>query len=79
MTRLKLAFAAVTSLVIAAWLTSIEWPLFTGGLWRVRGLPVPLAGILAITFMAVAILLAARPVQVEAALGGLDKFYRLHK
>ena len=79
MTRLKLAFVAVTAVVIVLWLSSIDLPLFTGGFWSVRGLLVPLTGILAITFMAVAVLLAARPVQVEAALGGLDKFYRLHK
>jgi predicted ferric reductase len=79
MTRLKLAFAAVAALVIALWFISIDWSLLSGGFWAVRGLLVPLTGILAITFMAVAILLAARPVQVEAALGGLDKFYRLHK
>jgi predicted ferric reductase len=65
--------------VIVSWLTSIELPLLVGDFWTVRSLMVPLTGILAVTFMAVAVLLAARPVQVEAALGGLDKFYRLHK
>jgi len=79
MMRLKLVFAAIAAGVIGLWLTSIDMPLLTGGFWPVRGLLVPLTGILAITFMAVAILLAARPVQVEAALGGLDKYYRLHK
>jgi predicted ferric reductase len=79
MIRLKLAFVAVVAVVILLWLTSIDVPLLTGGFWSVRGLMVPLTGILAITFMAVAIVLAARPVQIEAALGGLDKFYRLHK
>lgn len=79
MTRLNLAFGAVAAVVIALWLISIDVTLFAGGLWPVRGLLVPLTGILAITFMAVGVLLAARPVQVEAALGGLDKFYRLHK
>lgn len=79
MTRLKLVFAAIAALVIALWFASIDWTVFLGSFWPVRSLLVPLSGILAITFMAVAILLAARPVQVEAALGGLDKFYRLHK
>lgn len=77
--RLKLAFAAIAALVVTMWLASIDWALMSGGFWSVRGLLVPLTGILAIAFMAVAILLAARPVQVESALGGLDKFYRLHK
>ncbi|WP_291209344.1 ferric reductase-like transmembrane domain-containing protein [Hyphomonas sp.] len=79
MTRIKLAFIAVAALVIALWLMSIDTALISGGFWSVRGLLVPLTGILAIAFMAVAVLLAARPVQVETALGGLDKFYRLHK
>lgn len=79
MTRLRLAFLAVTALIIAFWLASIDPAQMTGDFWSVRGLLVPLTGILAIIFMAVAILLAARPVQVETALGGLDKFYRLHK
>lgn len=79
MTRLKLVFVAVTASVIVLWLASVDLQLLSGGFWPIRGLLVPLTGILAIVFMAVAILLAARPVQVETALGGLDKFYRLHK
>lgn len=79
MTRLKLAFAAIAALVIVLWLVSVDWALMSGGIWAARGLLVPLTGILAMAFMAAAILLAARPVQVESALGGLDKFYRLHK
>ncbi|MET4133257.1 putative ferric reductase [Porphyrobacter sp. MBR-155] len=79
MTRWKLAFFAVIGLVIALWFTSVDLAPMSGGIWPVRGLLVPLTGILAIAFMAVAILLAARPVQIETALGGLDKFYRLHK
>lgn len=79
MTRLKWAFAAIAGLVIVLWLASVDWALMSGGIWSARGLLVPLTGILAMAFMAAAILLAARPVQVETALGGLDKFYRLHK
>lgn len=79
MTRLKLAFIAIAALVIALWLASIDVRQLSGGFWPVRGLLVPLTGTLAIAFMAAGILLAARPVQIEAALGGLDKFYRLHK
>lgn len=79
MARLKLAFIAVAASVIVLWLTSVDLAPMSGGIWSARGLLVPLTGILAISFMAVAILLAARPVQIESALGGLDKFYRLHK
>src|SRR3546814_3372629 len=38
-----------------------------------------LTGVLAIGFLSAAVILAARPVQFENLLGGLDKFYRLHK
>lgn len=79
MTRLKFVFAAITALVIVLWLASVDLALMSSSIWSARGLLVPLTGILAIAFMAAAILLAARPVQVETALGGLDKFYRLHK
>ena len=79
MTRLKLAFVAFALVVIAAWLFSIDVSLLSGNFWSVRGLAVLLTGILAIAFMSAAILLAAKPVQMEGALVGLDKFYRLHK
>jgi hypothetical protein len=77
--QLKLTFAAITALMIVAWLASVDLLLFLGGFWAVRGLLILLTGILAIGFMAVAVLLDARPMQVEPALGGLDKFYRQHK
>lgn len=79
MKRLKLIFVAFAALVIVLWLASIDLATMSGGFWSIRGLLVQLTGILAIAFMAIAILLAARPVQVETTLGGLDKFYRLHK
>jgi predicted ferric reductase len=79
MARIKLAFVGFALLVIAAWLLSINVSLLTGNFWSVRGLLVLLTGILAIAFMSAASLLAARPVQIEEALGGLDKFDRLHK
>jgi predicted ferric reductase len=74
MARLKLAFVAFALVVIAAWLLSIDVSLLSGNFWSVRGLVVLLTGILAIAFMSAAILLAAKPVQIEEALGGLDKF-----
>lgn len=79
MARLKLVFGTFALLVIAAWLLSINVSPLSGNFWSVRGLIVLLTGILAIAFMSAAILLAAKPVQIEEALGGLDKFYRLHK
>lgn len=52
---------------------------FTAGFWPTRNTLVYYAGVLAIGFMSIGVVLAARPVQFEEALGGLDKFYRLHK
>ena len=37
------------------------------------------SGVIAITVMSIAMLLAVRPVALESTLGGLDKMYRLHK
>jgi predicted ferric reductase len=79
MARLRLVFAAVVVLLTLGWLASVDLRPLAGGFWSARGLLVPFTGILAIGFMGVAVLLAARPVQIESALGGLDKFYRLHK
>jgi predicted ferric reductase len=60
------------------WLLSLSAGAFAG-FWPTRNAHVYYTGILAIGFMSVGVMLAARPVQVESALGGLDKFYRLHK
>ena len=77
--RLKMLFAAIAALLTAAWLASIDPALLFQGFWPLRGLLIPFTGILAIGFMSIAVVLAARPVQVESALGGLDKYYLLHK
>lgn len=77
--RLMLAFAAVPLLLTLAWALGLKGALFAGGFWSVRNLLLYYTGILAIGFLSAAVILAARPVQVESLLGGLDKFYRLHK
>jgi len=77
--RLKAVFAGLALLLTLAWLASVDPARLAGGFWAARGLLIPFTGVLAMGFMAVAVLLAARPVQVESALGGLDKFYRLHR
>ncbi len=79
MTRPKLVFAAVALLLTLAWVLSVDLAPLAKGFAASRGLLIPFTGVLAIGFMAVGVLLAARPVQIESALGGLDKFYRLHK
>lgn len=77
--RLKSMFAAITVFVIAAWWFSLSQDAFSGGFWLTRNTLVYGTGVLSIGFMSVAVILAARPVWFEDALGGLDKFYRLHK
>ncbi|AGH49457.1 ferric reductase domain-containing protein [Sphingomonas sp. MM-1] len=79
LTRLKLVPVALTLVLVAAWLLSLRTGALTGGFWALRHELIYLTGILAIGFMAAGVVLAARPVQIEGALGGLDKFYRLHK
>lgn len=81
--RIKVAFGLLAGALTAAWLASVAggtsttpWPTT---FWQARSLLIPFSGVLAIGFMASGVLLAARPVQVERLLGGLDKFYRLHK
>lgn len=78
-TRLKVLFAGSVVVLTLLWLLSLPPGAFTGGFWPARGALVNYAGILAIAFMALALILAARPVQIEGALTGLDKFYRLHR
>ena len=65
-------------LLTVLWLLSVQSEAFAG-FWQTRNTLVYYTGILAIGSMSVAVILAARPVQIEGALGGLDKFYRLHK
>lgn len=77
--RLKLVFITILVVLTAAWLLSIPMEALTSGLWRLRNSLIYCSGILAIGCLSVAVVLAARPVQVEGLLGGLDKFYRLHK
>ncbi|OAN53407.1 ferredoxin reductase family protein [Sphingobium sp. TCM1] len=79
LTRLKLLPVALALILVVAWLLSLRTGALTGGFWAVRHELIYLTGILAIGFMAAGVVLAARPVQIEGALGGLDKFYRLHK
>lgn len=79
MARLRFTFAATIAVLAITWLLSVDPDPIAASFWAARGLLVPFTGVLAIGMMAAAVLLAARPLQVESVLGGLDKFYRLHK
>ncbi len=76
--RLRLVYAAVILVLLLAWLPTVA-PADFAGFWPARHVLIPLTGALAFGCMAVGVMLAARPVQIEPLLGGLDKFYRLHK
>lgn len=78
-TRLRIAFAALALVITTAWLLSVPADVFGGDFWSTRRALIFFTGLLSIGFMAVGVMLAARPVQLESVLGGLDKFYRLHK
>jgi predicted ferric reductase len=77
--RLKLLVAVYTVGLTALWLLSLDPGALSAGFWLTRRTLVYGTGVLAIGLMSVAVILAARPVWFETPLGGLDKFYRLHK
>jgi len=77
--RLWGVFTACTVGLAVLWLLSLAPDAFTGGFWLTRKTLVYGTGVLAIGLMSVGVFLAARPVWFETPLGGLDKFYRLHK
>jgi predicted ferric reductase len=79
MKPIRIAWVAVILLLTALWLLA-EPPLAQPYQFiAVRNALLNYAGIMAIGVMSVALMLAARPVVLEPALGGLDKMYRLHK
>lgn len=61
------------------WLLSVPSGAFASNFWSLRSTLVLGTGVLAMGLMSIGVILAARPVVFETALGGLDKFYRLHK
>lgn len=68
-------FITLTMLWLAAspgWMAKTEF-------FALRSALVVYTGVIAIGMMSVSMVLAARPVMIESALGGLDKMYRLHK
>ncbi|HWA48924.1 MAG TPA: ferric reductase-like transmembrane domain-containing protein [Dongiaceae bacterium] len=79
MKRIKLAFAAFIVVPIALWLfaDSLIPDPFT--YFTFRAVFVQLTGVVAISAMSVATILALRPRWIEPHLRGLDKMYRLHK
>lgn len=63
---------------VVVWVASLQPETFSD-FWTTRRALMPFTGLLAIILMSAAIMLAARPIQIETFLGGLDKYYALHK
>jgi predicted ferric reductase len=79
---MKILLASLISITTLAW----AWDLMVAGgasggsaPWVMRQEGLYLSGLLSISLMSLAMLLAARPAWLEGPLGGLDRMYRTHK
>src|SRR5690606_37790332 len=79
MRNLRRAFRGTLILLVVLWLVAEPTVFRSNGFFALRGAMVQLTGVVAMGCMAVAMLLALRPLWPQAWLGGLDKMYRLHK
>lgn len=79
MRTIKLTFWGALALLAGLWLAAEPQVLAATGFFPLRGSMVQASGLLAMGCMSLAMILALRPRWPEAALGGLDKMYRLHK
>lgn len=78
----RLILGSLILLGILGWaghVVSTEYPASTHPWWIMRQELLHLSGLLAISLMSLAMLLATRPVWLERPLNGLDQMYRLHK
>ncbi len=79
MKRAKIVFWATLALIVVLWLAIDPGALRPSGFFALRGSMVQLTGLLAMTCMSLATILALRPRWPERWIDGLDKMYRLHK
>lgn len=79
MRRIKVLFWASLAAVAVLWVIADPLALQPAGFFPLRGAMVQLSGLLAMTCMSLAMILALRPRWPERWTGGLDKMYRLHK
>lgn len=79
MRPIKLTLLGVIILVSGLWLLANMGALQSPTLFAVRPAALQYSGVIAITAMSIAMMLALRPRWPERRLGGLDKMYRLHK
>ncbi len=79
MQNIKHALWCLVALLTVLWLAADPAALQPTGFFAVRASMMQYSGILAISAMSIAMMLALRPRWPEHWLGGLDKMYRLHK
>lgn len=79
MRRIKTVFWGVMALPVILWFAADPLALQPSGFFALRGSMVQLSGLVAMTCMSAAMILALRPRWPERWTGGLDKMYRLHK
>lgn len=79
MRQIKLTLIGILCLISALWIATGPSVFQESGFFTVRAAAVQYTGVLAISAMSVAMLLALRPRWPERWMGGLDKMYRLHK
>ncbi|WP_454621974.1 ferredoxin reductase family protein [Bradyrhizobium cenepequi] len=79
MQNLKRAFWGIFAVVVSLWLLAEPTVFQPTTFFGLREAMMQLTGVIAISCMSVAMILALRPRWPESWLGGLDKMYRLHK
>jgi len=79
MRRVKVVFWGVLVLIAILWLATDPSALQVSSFFSLRGSMVQLSGLLGMTCMSIAMILALRPRWPERWIGGLDKMYGLHK
>ena len=79
MKRIKLLIPVVFVLLTALWLAAEPFTRLTWSYFSIRGFAIQYFGILAISVMSIAMILALRLAPIERFTKGLDKSYRLHK
>lgn len=79
MRPIRVAWAGCILLLVTLWWLADPLPWQGQPFIVLRNAVVNGTGVLAVGVMAVALVLAARPMLLEPVLGGLDKMYRLHK
>jgi len=79
MRHIKLALFGILVLISVLWIAAEPGVFQLAGFFAVRAAAVQYTGVLAITAMSAAMMLALRPRWPERWMGGLDKMYRLHK